>query len=132
MGKKVCGVGCDEYDVAVSQTYIDLEDALRHHDGWSEETRLYIRSEMDRIGAATFRNDVHGYWNSVKVYDATGEFLADILKTKVWYAATVAPEGATEVNSWVNSQSCSMECRALVAPLAGRPRQSQPHAWAAT
>ena len=79
---------------------MDLEDALRHHDGWSEETRLYIRSEMDRIGAATFRNDVHGYWNSVKVYDAAGEFLADILKTKVWYAATVAPEGATEVNSW--------------------------------
>lgn len=84
----------------MSQTVISLEETLRHHDGWSEETRLFVRQEMERIGAATFRNDVHGYWNSVKVYDAQGDFLADILKTKVWYAAPVAPAGASETNSW--------------------------------
>lgn len=84
----------------MSQTVISLEDALRHHHGWTEETRLFVRGEMERIGAVSYRNDVHGYWNSVKVYDADGEFLADILKTKVWYASSVAPPRATEVNSW--------------------------------
>lgn len=56
----------------MSQTTISLEEALRHHEGWSEETRAFVRREIERIGGVRFRNDVHGYWNSIKVYDAKG------------------------------------------------------------
>ena len=66
----------------VSKSEIDLEDALRYHAGWSEETRAFVRNELTRIAAATFVADVHGYWNSVKVYDASGETIADILKQR--------------------------------------------------
>ncbi len=44
---------------------------------------MRLSSELTRFAAATFVADVHGYWNSVKVYDASGETIADILKTKI-------------------------------------------------
>lgn len=93
-------VGRGQYGSCVSKSPIDLEGALRYHDGWSEETRAVVRSELNRIEAATFVADVHGYWNSVKVYDASGETIADILKTKIWYSPSVAPATTDGTNSW--------------------------------
>ena len=99
-GRSGTPVGRDQYGTCVSKSPIDLEDALRYHAGWSEETRALVRSELTRIAAATFVADVHGYWNSVKVYDASGETIADILKTKIWYSPSVAPATTDGTNSW--------------------------------
>lgn len=76
------------------------DEALNYHQGWSDVTRDYVRGELERIGATRFLKDVHGYWNSVKVTDDTGTFLADLMKTKVWFATHVAPAGAEPGGSY--------------------------------
>ncbi len=83
-----------------SGEFDDKHQVLNHFDGWSEVTRNFVRSEIARIGAAKFFWHQSGYWNSVRLHDASGEFLADVLKTKIWYDPKVAPSGAGDPNSW--------------------------------
>lgn len=78
----------------MSKTDITEDEALRHHDGWSAETRSIVRSELVRVGAIRFRTNVHGYWNSVQVFDAAGTLVADIMKTRVRYPPEFAPSNA--------------------------------------
>ena len=77
-------------------TEIDKHEVLNYFTGWSDATRGFVRSEIERIGATRFRPNTHGYWNSVRLLEDSGRFLADVLKTKVWYIPEVAPPQAEE------------------------------------
>lgn len=78
---------------------INQHEALNYFPGWSEQTRGYVRGEIARMGASRFRVNSHGFWNSVQVLDAGGTFLADLMKTKVWYVPEAAPAGAEDEGS---------------------------------
>jgi len=82
-----------------SKPEISRTEALNHHQGWSETTRAQVRDELDRLDAATFRKNVHGFWNSVQVLDSAGTMVADLMKTQVRYFPEYAPPGAEDRGS---------------------------------
>lgn len=94
----------------------------------------FVRAEIERVGAARFVVDIHGFWNSVKCFDTNGAFVADVLKTKVWYAPEVAPAGADQVNSWgqraMTLEGVTRSGRSERSARSDRvPRESCPTCW---
>lgn len=73
-------------------------DALNHYQGWSGSTREQVADEIDRVGGVEFRDNFSqdGYWNSIQVFDASGEFVADLMKTQIRYPRPYAPAGAED------------------------------------
>lgn len=76
-------------------------DALNHYQGWSGSTRAQVAAEIDRVGGVEFRDNFSqdGYWNSIQVFDASGEFVADLMKTQIRYPRPYAPVGAEDRGS---------------------------------
>jgi hypothetical protein len=83
----------------VSKRWIDLTEALNHHQGWGESTRTRVRDEIDRVGGVQFRTNVHGVWNSIQVFNGSGEIVADLMKTQVRYTPESAPPEAEDRDS---------------------------------
>ena len=92
-------VGAIWDDCEVSKLWIDLTEALNHHQGRGESNRTRVRDEIDRVGGVQFRTNVHGFWNSIQVFNGSGEIVADLMKTQVRYTPDSAPPEAEDRDS---------------------------------
>ncbi|GAA4816917.1 hypothetical protein ACFQ0K_08450 [Nocardioides caeni] len=106
-------------------------EALNHYQSWSGSTRSQVADEIDRVGGVEFRDNFSqdGYWNSIQVFDASGEFVADLMKTQIRYPLPYAPAGAEDRGSKDGLLVLSLDgvVRAGGARSASRPEPERKH-----
>jgi hypothetical protein len=71
-----------------------LAEVLAINGKWTDDDRALIEREVERIGAASFAIPASGGY--ARVLDKQGEVLAWVEKSRLCFAARVAPEGSIE------------------------------------